>query len=393
MTSPVDTSVKYLHSAMIGAPVLSGTAGAFIAVLDACLVNGFGLKSVDSLVISNNVATASIASGHSAEVGSVIDMANATPSDLNGEQKVIAVTGNTVSFATTGLADQTATGAITLRIAALKWGKAFAGTNLAAYRPSDVTSNRNYLRVDDTSTAVARVVGYESMTDVNTGAGAFPTPAQVAGGGWWAKSNQANTTARAWILCGDSKGFYIFIAPTAGTPNSFQSFYFGELNAAKTNDLFSTCINCDLSDLTNTSTQGQGVHNSNGSTAINQYLARSFTGLGTSIQTSSYAPDLWGNTNYYSGSNSGGTPFPNSSDGGLYTAVKNVNEATSRCFRGTLPGLYLIPQEVGVGQFALRDSITGIGGLPGRTLRATLHYSSQGADRSISLIDTTGPWR
>lgn len=393
MTSPVDTSVKYLHSAMIGAPVLSGTAGAFIAVLDACLVNGFGLKSVDSLVISNNVATASIASGHSAEVGSIVDMANATPPDLNGEQKVIAVTANTVSFATTGLADQTATGAITLRIAALKWGKAFAGANVAAYRPSDVTSNRNYLRVDDTSTAVARVVGYESMTDINTGAGAFPTPAQVPGGGWWAKSNQADTTARAWILCGDSKGFYIFIAPTAGTPNSFQSFHFGELNAAKTNDLFSTCINCDLSDLTNTSTQGQGVHNSNGSTVINQYLARSFTGLGTSIQTSSYAPDLWGNTSYYSGSNSGGTPFPNSSDGGLYTAVKNVNEATSRCFRGTLPGLYLIPQEVGVGQFALRDSITGIGGLPGRTLRAILHYSPQGADRSVSLVDTTGPWR
>lgn len=38
-----DTSVKYLHSAMPGAPVLSGTAGSLISVLDACLVNGLSL--------------------------------------------------------------------------------------------------------------------------------------------------------------------------------------------------------------------------------------------------------------------------------------------------------------------------------------------------------------
>ena len=37
------TSVKYFHSELPGAPVLSGTAGSRIAVLDACLVNGWGL--------------------------------------------------------------------------------------------------------------------------------------------------------------------------------------------------------------------------------------------------------------------------------------------------------------------------------------------------------------
>ena len=33
------TGVKYFHSELPGAPVLSGTAGSLQAVLDACLVN------------------------------------------------------------------------------------------------------------------------------------------------------------------------------------------------------------------------------------------------------------------------------------------------------------------------------------------------------------------
>ena len=34
--------VKYIHSDMRGAPVLSGTPGAMIGVLDAFLITGFG---------------------------------------------------------------------------------------------------------------------------------------------------------------------------------------------------------------------------------------------------------------------------------------------------------------------------------------------------------------
>ena len=52
MASPVDTSVKHFYSAMAGSPGLSGTAGSLIAVLDACLISGFGAKAVDSAVIT-----------------------------------------------------------------------------------------------------------------------------------------------------------------------------------------------------------------------------------------------------------------------------------------------------------------------------------------------------
>ena len=62
------TDVKYFHSSQVGAPVMSqgGAAGLLIALLDACLVDGFGLKTVDSIVVASGVATANVSTGHSA---------------------------------------------------------------------------------------------------------------------------------------------------------------------------------------------------------------------------------------------------------------------------------------------------------------------------------------
>ena len=66
------TSVKYYASTMPGAPVLSGTAGALATLLDACLVDGFGLKTVDTLVVASGVATANISTGSAAVTGGVV---------------------------------------------------------------------------------------------------------------------------------------------------------------------------------------------------------------------------------------------------------------------------------------------------------------------------------
>src|SRR5574337_1914064 len=58
------------------------------------------------------------------------------------------------------------------------WAKPYSGTNLAAYRAA--TGNRFYFRVDDSGTVEARISGYETMSDVNTGTGQFPTTAQIS---------------------------------------------------------------------------------------------------------------------------------------------------------------------------------------------------------------------
>ena len=72
-----DTSVKYFHSEMPGAPVMSGTAGSRIAVLDACLVDGWGLLTASSVVVAAGVATATFPTSHAFEPRTVALVAGA----------------------------------------------------------------------------------------------------------------------------------------------------------------------------------------------------------------------------------------------------------------------------------------------------------------------------
>src|SRR5690606_18510430 len=113
------------------------------------------------------------------------------------------------------------------------WAREFTGTNKAVFRAA--TGNRLRLRVDDTGTTEARAVGYESMTDVDTGTLAFPTNGQVAGGLYIRKSNTADNTARPWVLIATGTAFYFLpdsggtdwlVAPTAA--NISGQFFFGE---------------------------------------------------------------------------------------------------------------------------------------------------------------------
>lgn len=392
MTSPVDTSVKFFHSAMPGAPVMSGTAGAMLAVLDACLVNGFGLKSVDSLVIAGNVATVNISTGHSAEIGSVVLIAGATPAALNGEQKVTAITGTTVSFATTGLADQTATGSITLKMASAGWAKTFSGTNLAAYKPTDVTATGCVLRVDDTGTTNARVVGYESMSDVNTGLGPFPSATQRNGGSYWPKSNQADTTARNWLLIADGKRLYFAIANYLPNQSEYNLFTFGDLISTKSGDAFSCVIAGQASDVAMSATALLDNFWECQMSSNNQefYAPRGHTGVGSSCRLRKMAAGLGiGTSQWQSGGQNCVLPYPNPEDGGLYITPMYAVEDSVLSLRGKAAGYYMVPQNIPNGQFATRDSIQGVSGLPGRTLKAmTCGLTTKG----LVLFDITGPW-
>jgi hypothetical protein len=223
-----DTSVKYFHSGLTGAPVLSGTAGSLVAVLDACLVNGFAVSAVASLVVASNIATATISGGHSAEVGSVVLVSGATPSGLNSEKKVLSVgAGNTtLTFDAPGISDQTASGTISLKLAGAGWSKEFTGTNLAAYKSNNVAGTGCRLRVDDTAGKTARVVGYETMTAISTGSGPFPTSTQRSGGSWWTKSTVADGSSRTWTLVADDRMFYLITGyhPTYPAGGAFMGF-------------------------------------------------------------------------------------------------------------------------------------------------------------------------
>lgn len=388
MTSPVDTSVKFFHSKMIGAPVLTGQAGSQIALLDALLVNGFGLKSVDSLVVSNGVATITIASGHSAEVGTVVLVAGGSIVALNGEQKATAATSTTVSFATTE-PNGTSTGTITMKIAPAGWTKQFSDTNLAVYKSPDPSSTGLLLRIDDTAAMYSRALGYESMSDVNTGVAPFPSSNQVAGGLWWSKSNSANSTPRGWYFAADSKIFYLFKAHYSSYTYAFESAVFGDFPSRKSGDAYNCFIHGPSSDYSSTYPQSETLMRSTTSIYSTQFIARSYTGLGGAIRMTKTSPFYSGGADYFSGAS--GPAYPNASDGGLYVSPWYLSEESAAVLRGHLCGVYSIPMTLPIGAFSAGDTITGVEGLSGRKLKfVTLGPS---APNGGMLIDITGPWR
>lgn len=391
----MSTTVKHFHSAMTGAPTLSGTAGSLIAVLDACLKDGFGLKTADSVVVSGGIATVNISSGHSFAEDVIMLVSGATPAGLNGEKRVLTTSTNTITFDATGISDQTATGTITAKLAPVGWEKPFSGTNLAAYRSTDVTGTRMYLRVDDTGTTEARVVCYESMTDVNTGVRASPSATQAAGGGYWPKANAANATARAWTLIADSRGFILHTHTHTTSPGvSGAVWAFGDFDSYKSGDpyachLFASNVSC-------ATTSGLSYYSAEACSCtgvVSCFVPRSFTGLGGSV------PALHATESYFTGTvaTAGVTPqaatpqYPNGPNNALITTRKLILE-DGVGLRGVMRGLLVSPQGLHA-RFNWLDKVDGQGGLLGRKLLAIKCGGVAGtASQGVAFVDITGPW-
>lgn len=399
MTSPVDTSVKFFSSMMANPPVYAGVAGAGIALFDACLKDGFDVKAVVSLVVAGGVATVTWSGVHSAQRDAVILVSGVTGAltALNGEQKVTGKPTTTSCTFATAAADGTASGAITIKMAPLGWAKPFSGTNLAAYQSQSLASPKHLLRVDDTSTTVLRLVGYESMTDINNGLGAFPTAAQFSGGGYWPKRQAASATGVPWILVGDDRFFYFIVCPYGLGPASWSfnstTRGFGDPIPMKpSGDVFGTVLNVSATSSISSQQDGDFVN----PTVSLTYMPRSYTGNGTGV--TGYTAAYCGGTNA-SGLVATLGSFPNTIDGALYLSKKFTTLSSDGTPRAELPGLRHIPQSNTAGQFTVGDLWPGIGSDAGRNFMAfnstntSLSSATNASNTGFAMIDVTGPWR
>lgn len=382
-----DASVRIFQSTDSGAPALSGTAGALITLLDACLVNGYAAggatMTLDSLTVTGNVATAT-KNPHGltmlGAVGPVVRIAGATPAALNGDWRVTVTGAATFTFATTGIADGTATGTITAKRAPLGFSKAYAGTNKAAYQADDLLSSRMFLRIDDagisSAAAYARVVGYEAMTDIDAGTKPFPTEAQQSGGGYWHKSNAANATARPWMIVGDSQGFY-FLVQYDGSNTGQIGAMFGDMNSDHAGDAYRALL--IFSANTNAVASALPVYNS----TVGHAMPRSYLSTGTAIQPLKYGAQFQAPGMGYAGAT-----YPHPGNGWFLCSPVEVWDSASVA-RGTLPGIYA-PLHAGS---TLPDAAlhTAISGLSGKTVMIKkLNYNGQ---PYACAVDITGPWR
>ncbi|MFD2755034.1 hypothetical protein [Comamonas terrae] len=391
MASIVDTSVKHAYSSMAGAPTIAGMAGSLISALDAFLVTGWGIKAVDSAVISGGVCRMSFASGKSAaEAETVILVSGATPSGLNGEQKVTAVSNTWVEFKT-NLPDGPVSGSISFKMAPLGWEKVFSKTNVAVYRQTDPASTRTYYRVDDTNALYARVQMYESMTDVDNGTA--PSPQSVAGGYYWSKRSSGATSAY-WVLAGDSRGVYCLIstnaASTPATNNGYAliSQYMGDLISYRSGDAWCAMLT-GAANASYNSTVGC-LFCAAGSVGFT--LKRASHGLGAAVQV---ARKIFGTLASISGSDSYLGYFPSAVDNGLHLSPVLLGDGpdASAPPRGIAPGILHCPQMAvlaGLGwDVALQK---GQGAFTGKVL-LSVTIGAASTNQGVAFLDVTGPWR
>jgi hypothetical protein len=108
------------------------------------------------------------------------------------------------------------------------WTKEFGSGNRGAYRPSQGT--RFYLRVQDNAAfdgRLARLRGYETMSDVNTGTAPFPAADSGFTDVYLLKSHSSNSPSDPipWIAVVDERTMYFFAQYTAGT---YSGVMFGD---------------------------------------------------------------------------------------------------------------------------------------------------------------------
>lgn len=306
------------------APTLAGTVGSLVALLDACLVSGYGSK------------------------------------------------------------------------AAAGWTKPFTGTNKAAFKQG-TGSNGFYLRVQDDGPGAggareARITGYETMSDVDTGTGSFPTAVQGLGGVVAAmccrKSNSADATARSWIVVADARTVYLFVS--AGIANNYFPTFFGEFYSFLNSDSYRVGIASGTSENSASVSSHCALGTLDGgitSQVTGIFLSRGHTGLGGSVNIGThgdYAKSL-------TGSFAGIVPFTNPADGGLYLSpvwIHDPNTAPIYGLRGRLRGIWQ-PLHA-VGSFTDGDTVSGVGELSGKSFLFIKFVPNTTADSNgVMAIETS----
>lgn len=386
------TQVITLRSTDTGAPTLSGQAGKLLDVLDACLVDGYNSKTVQSITRSGQTATVTYATAHGYAADGItkVEISGAAQSEYNGVFVISNVTTTSFDITVTGSPVTPATGTIISKVPPLGWGRPFTRAgNICCYRGAEVTGTRLYLRVDDTGTTAATARGYETMTDLATGVGLFPTVAQMASGVYFNKASAADATTRPWILVGDGFSFHLFVCHyNSSYPSCYKQFYFGDPKSEMASDPYGCLIYGDSINATTnqpeTNAYGHVVASPGyTSSTIAHYFARSYTQIGGSIGAAKRSFDITSITSL--GAN--GLPYPSPNNNGLYVSPILVTD--TQCIRGTLKGIYnpLHVRPLGP-DILLTASESPIGRrlYSVRTPYSTVTYGE-------THVDIDGPWR
>lgn len=237
----------------------------------------------------------------------------------------------------------------------------------------------------------AATYGYETMSAYNTGTGRFPTSAaagQIVN--YCRKSATADATARAWLLAADARTFHLFVL-TGDQTGAYFMFSFGDIYSFLAGDAYKCAQAAQGTTSSAAATTSDPIVSqfapASGAAQAGRYIARCYTGLGGSTNWAALDDALPnpGAFNPTTAHQPAGTmQFPNPSDGGLYIAPWHIGDGSTPGtslagtinLRGRIRGLYT----VGHAQtnFTDRDTFSGTGDYAGKTfmlIKAVRHSS------------------
>lgn len=376
---------------MANSPVLSDSAGSMISVLDACLLDGFDSRTINSINVAGGVASVTISAGHAYDVHAVIRVAGATGamSALNDDWRITSAGPSTLTFACPGVADGSAAGAMTAKRSPAGWGKPFSATNKAVYQSQNLAATRLFLRVDDTASQLAPVRGYESMTSVDAGANLFPTIAQLNTDSLtWARSSATGGARREWTLVADDCTFYLLPEYSASYPGIPHLYGFGDLVPVKASDAYHAFILGQASSTIQGPTAAVGSQMLTGSNGLGCYLARD---VSQSVGARSFGRAASMISSYFGYSVPDVTTSPDGK-AHLHMPVLALDgtSASSSPIRGVLPGLM---QPLHTNPAAHRVVVAGEDGLAGRAILFNYVVALNTSAAGRIAFDITGPWR
>lgn len=422
----MNTSVRWMHSGMQGAPVLDNNWGDLTAMLRACCVTGFNVRPIQSITCQGTKATIQCA-GHGYVEHQVVQIENATPAGYNGAHRVVSVEGAntlTIELESELPEAQAAPGqTLQMRTAPLGWESLFDdGGQKLVLRSTDPQSTRNVLRVDDSCPAgytttwakFGRVTMAQNMSDLDTFIGARapfdpadPTKNEVANGsgyygirsGWFkwyyaayrsssfSEYSTPENGSRNWWLAGDGRTFYLGIACQQGwvwanpwgagdleslqSPDPFATFLAATEQAGPANNTVYSASSGDLGGKADTKTC--------------RVLLRDYLGEGLPVRFTPRSFNVGAN-NFTSGWGTG-IRYPNGPGNGLLLHPVWVLQDNGH-LRGRFRGLYHVLHKQTLGHLAIVD---GVAGLPGRKAMLVDTWGDSNNSGSVA-IDITGPW-
>lgn len=275
-----------------GAPSFYGSTGSYVALLDACLVNGYGSKPgagwIKPFPNTSSFGSASLSLG-----AWTIPSGSSTSCSL--------------------FINDNAPGAgVYKECRACGWEVLSGGP----------------------SSSVANTMG--------SGSGQFPTPAQSQTYGFVTIRKSAtndSSSLRQWLVLADSSSFYAFIA-TGDTAGVYYGFGFGDIYSFKTGSSDNyRCIIIGRTNENSSAAANDGFdYVGNGySTAVGgNFMARASSQIGTSITIAKHGDGVKGSANF----SLGNVPFPNGVDNALYISPIWVVDSVATNIRGQLRGFY-----------------------------------------------------